>query len=141
MTTATGNFRRQHHELGELAGELLAQASGPSLADRAAQVSSILSKLAGRIRVHAAMEDDALYPRLLEHDDADVRALGERFQREFGGIYDAFLSFRERWTRDAIAADPDGFRQQARGVVHALGERIKAENTVLYARVDTLFPL
>ncbi|MCB9659563.1 MAG: hemerythrin domain-containing protein [Polyangiales bacterium] len=141
MTTATGNFRRQHHELGQLASELLAQASEPALEERAGEVSSVLSKLAGRIRVHAAMEDDALYPRLLEHDDAEVRALGERFQREFGGIYDAFLSFRERWTRDAIATDPEGFRLQARGVVNALGARIQAENSELYARVDALFPV
>jgi hypothetical protein len=141
MTTATRNFRRQHQELGDLAAQLLAFTKQPALGAQAAAVNSVLSQLAGRIRVHAAMEDDALYPRLLEHEDADVRALGARFQSDFGGIYDAFLAFRERWTREAIAAAPEDFRQQARGVVNTLGQRIRAEHDELYARVDELFPL
>jgi hypothetical protein len=140
MKRTTETFRRQHDELVRLAGvlvELVARDPMP-----ASEVQRTLSKLAGVLRVHAAMEDEALYPRLLRHDDPELRALARDFLDRFGSAYRGFLDFRAQWSSiEQIAAAPADLARGARAVAELLGRRIAEENTVLYERVDALFPL
>lgn len=137
MPLATERFRRQHAELAELAGALSKQLATQRLDPGAAQHA--LAQIAGKLKVHAAMENEALYPRLLSHDDAHVRATAGRFATEFGDVYELFLEFRGRWPdAAAIARAPADFSAQAHGAFVLLGERIKAENAELYEMVDRL---
>ena len=139
MERATEKFRRQHEELGRLAAGLLELVGKRPLPTD--ELQSTLSKIAGVLKVHAAMEDEALYPRLLEHEDPSVRALAREFVERFGAAYRGFLAFRARYTTvDQIASAPDELERETRAVVQLLGERITEENGVLYERVDRLFP-
>lgn len=138
--TATDTFRRQHAELGQLAQELSLALGGASGVLREGDALRAVARLAGKLRVHAAMEDEALYPRLLAHPDPEVRAMAARFRQLFGGAYDAFFAFRDAWTHEAVARAPADFVREARALVSALGERIVHENDELYARVDALYP-
>src|SRR4029453_4097984 len=61
----TDKFRQQHDEIlaivGELNDKLKAKADAQAL-------RSVLSNLAGKLNFHLAMEDKALYPRILKLD-------------------------------------------------------------------------
>lgn len=138
--SATDSFRRQHAELAELAKELSAALGGASWSLRKDEALHVVARLAGKLRVHAAMEDEAFYPRLNAHADPEVRAMAARFRKQFGGVYDAFFVFREKWTSEAVSRTPDAFVDEARGVIRALAERVVHENDELYARVDRLYP-
>jgi hypothetical protein len=89
--------------------------------------------------MHARMEEDGLYPRLLSHEDESVRALAKSFVDELGGIYGAFSHYTKKWPdADAITRDPAGFVQQTREVMKLLAKRMTKESSQLYPLVDEL---
>ena len=134
-SAATTRLRRQHADLGELA-TTLAGALEPLEIDAALRA---MARLSGLLKVHAAMEDEVLYPRLLAHEDPSVRAVAQRYRAEFGDAYGAFFRMRAGWaSRDAVQAKPEAFVADVRAAIGALGSRIRHENEGLYAMVDAL---
>lgn len=137
IPSPTDRFRRQHAELGQLANRLIAQlADKHELEQDAGAIRRSLATLAGKLKVHAAMEDEALYPRLLVHSNLQLRDLSVRIRQEFGDVYGSFVQYLDTWTVDAIQARPDEFIETTKRVMKALGTRMKVENETLYAMVD-----
>jgi hypothetical protein len=136
----TENFRRQHDALLTLSKEI-----GAHLADvdgvraNAVAVRKLMARFSGQLGVHATMENDALYPRLLAHDDDAVRARARAFLDEFGGIYAEYGVYAQRWlSADAIAARPADFVKETRDMFRLLARRMVRENIELYPLVDAL---
>ena len=103
----------------------------------ASDARAMLSMLAGKLTIHLAMEDNALYPRLAAHNNQDVRKLAEKFDREMGGILGAFKQYLGRWpTALAIQADGAGFVDETRQIFAALRTRIAKENAELFPGLD-----
>ncbi|HYE48297.1 MAG TPA: hemerythrin domain-containing protein [Azospirillaceae bacterium] len=131
----TDNYRRQHTEITTLLEQLHAlllvpqPAAGDSLA-------ATLRRLTGKLTVHLAMEDQSLYPRLLQSPDARIAATAARFQQEMSGIREAFQQFLGRWTDAAIQADRAGFSAALDALSAVLSRRIERENTELYPLLD-----
>jgi hypothetical protein len=131
------NFRRQHQDLLTLAAEIGGRLTPERVAGEAAEVRRLLAQFAGKLNVHARMENDALYPRLLEHDDAAIRAQAEALMSEVGGVYDAFGAFLETWaTAASIEAAPGEFIRQTARVLRLLGKRMVREENELYPMVE-----
>jgi len=128
----TSIYRRQHDELGRLAGVL----SSVLVTGSAAEVRTALAQLAGVLKVHLEMEDNNMYPRLLEHRDAAVRSMAAEYQRTMGDLAPAFIEYYDRWTETAIEGDRRGFAEATKGIAAALAARIALENDNLYAMVD-----
>ena len=130
----TDNFKRQHQELlamvGEIAGKLKSDPAD------AKALRALLSGLAGKLTVHLAMEDKALYPRLMQQQDARSTALAGKFMKEMGGLAQVFATYNNKWQVTAIKADPAGFSDETRKVFGALAHRIGRENTELYPLAD-----
>jgi iron-sulfur cluster repair protein YtfE (RIC family) len=132
----TDNFRRQHQELlamvGEVAGKLKAEPGD------ARGLRNLLSALAGKLTVHLAMEDKALYPRLAEAKVESARGLARSFQQEMGGLAQTFASYNQKWQADTIQGDPGGFARETHAVFAAIGRRIGRENEELYPLADRM---
>ena len=128
----TDKFRQQHDEILEMVGELNARLKAQADAQ---DLRGALSNLAGKINFHLAMEDKALYPRLLKMD-AGASKLAARFMDEMGGLGAAFAAYNAKWQVSAIRADPAGFAAATRDVFSALGKRIARENASLYPLAD-----
>jgi hypothetical protein len=122
-----------------LAGELSLIIEAERAPDGVARIQSLLNRLAGKLEIHKAMEEEALYSDLLSRDQKDIRELATDFQRRFGAVYSAFLSFRQRWDADWVTNDYDGFVRAARKLIGLLAERIEHENRDLYEVVDRLY--
>lgn len=103
----------------------------------AAEARKALSKLAGKVNVHLAMEDRALYPRLKAHPDKTLRQTAEAFDSEMSQISAVFSAYDRKWSEGAIRADAAGFVRETKDIFAALGKRIERENTILYPMVDT----
>lgn len=137
ISTPTSRFRRQHAELATLAAEVLAELGDPvALARDSRAVRRSLAVLAGKLKVHAAMEDEALYPRLLTHAEPALRELARRFREEFGDVYSAFLAFLAQWDSREIEARAAEFAEATRAAMSTLGTRVRLENEELYDAVD-----
>lgn len=129
----TDKFRTQHNDILEVAGQITAELN--STGDAAA-LRSLLSNLAGKLNFHLAMEDKALYPRLLDRHDSQVSALATKFMDEMGGLGQAFTAYNSKWQASAIRSEPAQFTKETQQVFAALTQRIVRENRELYPLAD-----
>ena len=97
---------------------------------------TLLSNLAGKLNLHLAMEDKALYPRLMEKKDAESGVLARKYMDEMGGLAQVFTTYNSKWQVSAISADAAGFCRETQTVFAALGKRIEREDNHLYPLVD-----
>lgn len=129
----TEKFRVQHNEILQIAKEMTEHMRGEP---NAAVLRKMLSNLAGKLSFHLAMEDQALYPRLLEAKDAKMKSMAKQFMTEMGGLGGAFTAYNSKWQVSAIRADQAGFAAETQAVFAALTQRITRENRELYPLAD-----
>ena len=139
MMSETKRFRDQHDELLEIASEISAHLTVDELSNNASEVRLLLSKLFGVLSVHLAMEDKALYPRLLAHSDERVEAMARKFIDEMGGIGEAVKAYKNKWSNVLeIQKGPGDFIEQTKAVFDALAKRIEKEDNELFKTIDEL---
>lgn len=132
----TARFRRQHDEIMTIVQNISSLLTD-DLKEDARKVPPLLSTLAGKLTVHLAMEDNALYPSLLKDDK--LRPLAERFMAEMGGISATFKEYVRKWPdAGAIEGQTADFIQETQRVFAILKERIIREDQELYPLVDAL---
>jgi hypothetical protein len=130
-------FRRQHEELKNLGIEIASKLSRKTIADEAADVRRLVAKFAGKLTVHASMENEALYPRLFDHSDPAVRTRAKELFDEVGDLYATFNDYAARWpTVAAIQANGPAFVKETREILFRLAIRMTRENDELYPLVD-----
>jgi hemerythrin-like domain-containing protein len=129
----TEKFRLQHNEILGVAGEITEELRGKG---DAAVMRKLLSNLAGKLNFHLALEDNALYPRLMERKDSKANVMAKKFLHEMGGLGQAFTAYNNKWQVSAIRSDPSGFANETRAVFSALTQRIAKENRELYPLAD-----
>ncbi len=135
----TQHFREQHDDLLKIASEISAHLNVDELSNDASEVRSLLSKLLGKLTIHLAMEDKALYPRLLEYSDERIKSMAKRFIDEMGGLGEVVKSYNNTWSSALpIQKNPSDFIVQTKGIFDALAKRIERENNELYKIVDEL---
>lgn len=134
---STDRFRRQHEELVELGGQIFACLVVPSLEADPNPVRHLLARFKGKLEIHASMENEALYPRLHAHPDANVRETADRLQAEVGDLYQNVGAYLQRWpTSQSISGNAPDFARETFDVLRALGKRMKREDRELYPLVD-----
>lgn len=129
-------FKHQHVDiLGNIAAlRRLAQAG---VAHNATEIARLIVSMSSTIKLHLAVEDQALYPALQRGDDAELARLGQRFQVEMGPIAAAFDQFARRWnTAQRLREDEAGFRAAANDVLRRVHERMRHEDRDFYPRVE-----
>jgi len=137
--SATKMYRDQHNDMLGVASEITDRLDAGKLSADASEVRSLLSKLMGKLKIHLAMEDNALYPKLLNSADASVKSLAKKFQDEMGGIGKALDAYKHTWSNALeIQKDPNAFIQQTKELFDALAKRINRENNELYKAADQL---
>lgn len=130
------NGRRQHEELQAAAVELETHAAradcDPVLLRRQ------LARFGGRLLVHATMEEEALYPRLLESGNPTLAALAQRLHDDVADVYVVVAEFVTRYTLDRAIGDVAAFRTELAVVLERLRTRLTLENEQLYPAADSL---
>jgi hypothetical protein len=134
---STDQFRRQHEELAALGAELLRAVTAEAAALDVVALRCDIARFIGKLRVHASMENEALYPRLHAHADVAVQAKARALFDEVSGIYAAAWTYQEKWrSAEAVAADVAGFARETKRLLKTLYLRMDRENRELYPLVD-----
>lgn len=135
----TDSFRKHHDEIMAIARDINGKLGSTIAHDVAENIRALLSRLAGLVNLHLAMEDKALYPTLLAHSDPSVAATARRYSDEMGSVAAAFVAYIKAWpTAAAIKADPVAFSTESKGIFNTLSKRIHRENTELYVLLDAI---
>jgi len=135
----TENFRQQHKEMLQIANEISPLLKADQLTANANAVAQSLAKLAGKLNVHLSMEDKVLYPKLIEHQDPNVKSMANKFIDEMGKIKEVYAQYSNKWSSpEAIKKNPPDFINETKGIFEAISKRITKEDSELYALVDRL---
>ena len=93
-----------------------------------------LARLAGILRTHFAMEDQILYPLMIESDHRAAAMMARVFRNELGHLGGQFERFIERWASSiAIAGALRQFEYEAGMLFAAVRDRIHREGFRYYA--------
>lgn len=131
-------FKKEHVDL-LAAVTALRELVHLGVGEQAEAIHRQLSAMNSAIKLHLAAEDRMLYPALMKAADPAVARTGQQFQQEMGGLAATYLAFATRWSlAGKIAADPQGFRDDANGVFKALHLRVQRENRELYPLAECL---
>jgi len=125
--------REQHEHLLTAVRELASLLEAEALRRSGKEARAALARLSGRLHVHLAMEDESLYPALLEHVKPAVRETARRFQVEMGGLRRELDGHLTRWPAAlALEGRPEQFVAETRTVLAALEARIGREDRELF---------
>lgn len=133
----TDNYRRQHDEILDLAGQLAANLTVDKIKTNTDNVLNLLSQFSAKLNIHLTMEDKALYPKLLASSDKKISETATAFQTEMGGIKQVVEKYIGNWCSKAnLQSDPQKFITDTNGLLGALKARVDKENTILYPMAD-----
>lgn len=125
-------FKREHVDL-LTSVTALRELVQSGVHEHAEAILKQLFSMSSVIKLHLAAEDRMLYPALASAADPLVAQTGKQFQSEMGGLAAVYAAFVTRWNlATKIAADPQGFKDDANVVFKALHQRIQRENRELY---------
>ncbi len=131
------NFKRQHREIGELVNDIITMLSQDLLVQDPTKVRTLLSTLSGKLMMHLAMEDQFLYPSLMENSNNQIKTTAARFSTEMGDLVKVFKDYSDKWLNPStIKANPEAFIKESHDIFLALRRRIEREDRELYPLVD-----
>ena len=129
----TDNLKRQHQEIVKVVTEISGYLTPDKAKADANKVHSLLSSLAGKLKLHLGAEDKILYPELLKHNDVKVQSVTKKFMAEMGTIGASFETYLSKWkTPNDIQNNPVGFVADTKGLFDVLGKRVHKEESELY---------
>ena len=122
--------REQHVILRDLVARVRAQLN----ADDRPGARATLARMDTVLRRHLKLEDETLYPALMEIPELAAKARG--YQHEMSGLAAAWTEFFERWPEPQIDAKAAVFQGEWNQVAKALERRMEAEDRDLYEDAD-----
>lgn len=115
----------------------LRQLTHAGVAGNAQAIAEGIVGMSAVIKLHLAVEDQALYPALQRGADAGLAHLGRQYQDEMGPLAQVYDAFARRWnTAQRLRDDAEGFRADANDVLRRLHERMQRENREFYPRIE-----
>ncbi len=125
-------YRRQHGEIAATINTLSELLRDQDAVSRTFDIRAVLNELSSKLDDHLALEDRVLYPRLLEHGDARVRAAAAELQGELSGLHAVCDQYFAAWSSvSTIAARFHTFRFETRAVMARLQDRMRREDEEL----------
>lgn len=139
----TASLRRQHDAALAIVQQIVTMTEAMDAAprrDQAYDITILLAKLTGLLRIHFTQEDHMLYPSLMASGAEHVANTAQQFFNEMGQIGPVFTAFSEKWcSTSAVLTDFEDFRAESTGLWAALADRIHRENEELYPLADATF--
>lgn len=131
-------FKHQHVSiLGSIAA--LRSLAHAGVAHNAAEIARLIVAMSSTIKLHLAVEDQALYPALQRGNNPELARMGQQYQRDMGPIAQAYEAFARRWNlAESLRRDEQGFRDDANRVLRLVHERMQRENHDFYPRIEAL---
>ncbi|MDP9024109.1 MAG: hemerythrin domain-containing protein [Candidatus Eremiobacteraeota bacterium] len=124
---------RSHHSvLRHLLQEMAAQPANDE-----AKAIAILQRLRNVLVTHLKLEDDTLYPYLIQSENPMLRDKALRFKAEMGSLAHDFSRFYEAWEPPGhISKERDRFLEESSALRSALLIRMDSEDHDLYEIAD-----
>ena len=98
-------FKHQHLDILRSI-DLLRQLTHDGVERNAAEIAQRIVAMSSTIKLHLAVEDQALYPALQRSGNASLARMGRQYQSDMGPIASAYDAFARRWnTAESLRTD------------------------------------
>lgn len=132
-------YRAQHEAILALADEIYECLNAHDLAEDASHVRVLLSKFLGKVKINLAVEDQSLYPILLDQNDVKLRKMVREYIDEMGGLAEAVDEYSIAWpSTEVIQRHSKMFVAQTNDLLNALVRRFNKEDHELFMVSDEL---
>ncbi len=129
-------LKRQHEEIAEIISDIKSDIDQKDIAKEALEISSKISNLAGKLKVHLNTEDQYMYPQLLKSSNSEVQTTAQAYIDEMGTISTEFMAYKDRFnTRTKITNEIDLFVSESKRIFSLLQQRIAKEDSNLYQQI------
>lgn len=131
-------YYRDHSDLLILVKTLQSAIDSTDEKSQPELVFKALAALSGRLMVHLAFEDKAIYPELLNSKNSEISKLATEFQSEMAAIAGVFSDYVYKWSDiNSIRESFDIFKEETATIFKVLGSRVKKENEVFYPMAES----
>lgn len=129
-------FKHQHMDiLGSISA--LRKLAHEGVARNATEIARLIVSMSSTIKLHLAVEDQALYPALQRGGNTELARMGAQYQRDMGPIAQTYEAFARQWNRpESVRHNEQGFRDDANRVLRMVFERMQRENRDFYPRIE-----
>lgn len=129
-------FKHQHVEILQGIAELRRLAHA-GIQSNARAIAARVAALSSVVKLHLAIEDRILYPAVQNTGNARLADMGRDYQDDMKGIASQYIAFSRRWSQaDAVAAQPEAFREDANTILKTVYQRMQRENTEFYPAIE-----
>ena len=130
-------YRDQHKALLEIAAKISSLLEPDHVEKNADTIRDLLVQLTSELKVHLKMEDDYLYPSLLDHPDNEIKRLARKFSDEMGKLRHEYEKYIEKWRASQfIAVKAEQFIAETQEIFSVLHNRIEREDNELFPLVN-----
>ena len=134
MLNIIERFTEQHYQIISLCKELKIRSTVDNLKVDAAPAYELQKDLHETLGAHLRLEDQSLYPMLIEHHDPTVRDVASRFQKELAECPRAHNAYQEKYpTQKSIEENIHTYAEDTYDLAKQILERIQKEETELYS--------
>lgn len=130
-------LEQQNAEISELCKVLQVLLGDNSVCDT--QIArELFQRFTGKVKDHLSLEDNALYAKMLAHDDSQVNALTTRYLSNSRELQRIFLGYEKQWCKDGVnVSGNDAFIRETHGIFAMVRERIRAEHEEFFPAVNS----
>lgn len=127
------SLTEQHTAIREAMAEVGLTIDRGNVASHAPALNKLLNEIATKIREHLDVEDQDVYPLLVNSDDSRIEKIARQFQNNMGGLAEEFKGHFRRYNSDVdIVRDVAIFSYETRGIFERLRHRMRREEEDLY---------
>jgi hemerythrin superfamily protein len=133
----TDVLKEQHKEILELAEKLSSCMNLNEISRNASGVRDLLSEYSRILTYHLTLEDEALYPALVNHTDEYIKTRAMDYLDKLSGLKHIFTEYLDRWpTAESVQVHPDEFIRETAEILEVISFRINLEESDIYQLVD-----
>ncbi len=132
-------LEQQNSEIAELCEVLQVLLGDNSVCDT--QIArELFQRFTAKVKAHLSLEDNALYAKMLAHDDNHLNALTTRYLSNSRELQRIFHGYEKEWCRDGVnVSGNDAFIRETHGIFAMIRERIRAESEEFFPAVNSAF--
>jgi hypothetical protein len=130
-------LKRQHAEIGTVIAAAMTAIDRGEVRANAQPITAMLNEMSRLIGSHLKIEDEEVYPVLVNRTEADIRRTARQFRDNMGGLAEEFHNYVARYRSPAaVSADLPLFCYESRRIFERLRYRMQREEHDLYPLLD-----
>ena len=130
-------LKNQHVDILGLINKLSSNLTGQKTAQSPVEIHNLLSKLSEKLKLHIDMENEILYPDLLDHPDRTIKEQVKKYIKDMDSLSEAYNDYLNNWTNEMLIQEKsEEFIYKTEQIIGLLLDRIYNEENILFPLLE-----